>query len=342
VFNRSYSERLQSIWYRQSRPPCPLRLLSSVFAVLVWLRSRMYAWGLLRQHRIAKPVIVVGNLSVGGTGKTPLVLWLVEQLQAQGLHPGVVLRGYGGRNAAVTKTLMVQPQSDAAEVGDEALLLRLRTGVPVAVDHNRVRAAQLLVHQGVDVIVCDDGLQHLRLARDFEIAVIDASRGLGNGHMLPAGPLREPAARLRRVGSIVLNGEGVVGDLGRCVAPIFVMHLLGEQLWPLNGQGEPAPLACLAGKRVHAVAGIGNPQRFFAQLAAAGIEVIGHPFPDHHRYQAGELQFGDGLPLLMTEKDAVKCRGFAVANCWYLPVAASFAAEQRSALLARLQPILSR
>jgi tetraacyldisaccharide 4'-kinase len=237
---------------------------------------------------------------------------------------------------------MVQPGSDAAEVGDEALLLRLRSNASVAVGRDRVRAAQELVRQGADVIVCDDALQHLRLARDYELAVIDASRGLGNGHLLPAGPLRESAARLRRVGSIVLNGEGVVAELEGSLAPVFVMRLLGDQLWPLSGGGEPAPLACLAGKRVHAVAGIGNPQRFFAQLAAAGLEVIGHPFPDHHRYLARDLQFGDGLPLLMTEKDAVKCRGFAVMNCWYLPVAASFTPEQRSALLAQLQPILSR
>ena len=314
-----------------------------LFGALVWLRTRMYAWGLLRQHRIGKPVIVIGNLSVGGTGKTPLVVWLVEQLQAQGRRPGIALRGYRGRAAATMTARLVQPDSDAGEVGDEALLLRLRTGAPVAIGRDRVQAAHELVRQGVDVIVCDDGLQHLRLARDHEVVVIDAARGLGNGYLLPAGPLRESAARLRRVDSIVLNGEGAVTDptLGG-IAPIFVMRLVGDQIWPLLGTGEPASLAQLAGKRVHAVAGIGNPQRFFSQLVAAGLDVIGHPFPDHHRFQASELRFGDELPLLMTEKDAVKCRGLAVSNCWYLPVAASFAPEQRSALLARLQPILSR
>jgi tetraacyldisaccharide 4'-kinase len=226
-------------------------------------------------------------------------------------------------------------------VGDEALLLRRRTGVPVAVARDRVGAAHLLVAAGVDVIIADDGLQHLRLARDFEIAVIDGARGLGNGHLLPAGPMREPPERLSTVDAVVNNGEVDAPAPMLGVTAAFAMRLTGDWLHALAGTGEPVALSSLAGKRVHAIAGIGNPQRFFAQLAAARIEVVAHAFPDHHRYRATDLEFDDDLPLLMTEKDAVKCRRFAAANRWYLPVAASFAGAEGSALLARLQRCLA-
>jgi tetraacyldisaccharide 4'-kinase len=333
--------RLQKIWYRQSRPPWPLRLLSIPFAAVVRLRTSAYTRGWLRQVRIAKPVIVVGNLSVGGTGKTPLVIWLVEQLRSLALTPGVVLRGYGGDGAG-GRARMVQPDSKPDDVGDEALLLRGRTGGPVAVGGDRVAAAQLLVQQGADVIISDDGLQHLRLARDYELVVIDAARGFGNGHLLPAGPLRESQSRLARADAIVINGEGAVPGLYRPAQTAFRMRLAGLQLLPLSGGSESVPLTTLAGRRVHAVAGIGNPQRFFEQLAAAGLVIIAHPYPDHHRYRSGELEFGDGLPVLMTEKDAVKCREFAAVNRWYLPVAASFASQDGAALLAALRPVLNR
>jgi tetraacyldisaccharide 4'-kinase len=334
------SERLQALWYRQSSPFWLLRLLSLPFALVVRLRRAAYAVGLLRARRLGKPVIVIGNLSVGGTGKTPLVIWLIEQLRAQGLRPAVVLRGYGGMGAAAGRVQRVTAQSDPAQVGDEAVLIQRRTGVPVAVGRDRVGAARLLVATGVDVVVADDGLQHLRLGRDYEIAVVDAARGMGNGHLLPAGPLREPCSRLASVGAVVINGVGAASGLPKDVAATFQMRLIGEQLLPLSGQGEGMPLARLAGARVHALAGIGHPQRFFAQLRAAGLELIEHPFPDHHAYRAQELQFGDGLPLLMTEKDAVKCSRFAAPDRWYLPVAASLAPEQTAALLARLQPAL--
>ena len=333
--------RLQTIWYRQSRPPWPLRLLSILFAAVVRVRTSAYTRGWLRQVRIAKPVIVVGNLSVGGTGKTPLVIWLVEQLRTLALSPGVVLRGYGADGAG-GRARIVQPDSKPDDVGDEAVLLRLRTGGPVAVGGDRVAAAQLLVQAGSDVIISDDGLQHLRLARDYELVVIDAARGFGNGHLLPAGPLRESQSRLARADAIVINGEGPVPGLDRPTHRAFRMRLAGLQLLPLSGGSESVPLITLAGRRVHAVAGIGNPQRFFQQLAAGGLEIIAHPYPDHHRYRSSELQFGDGLPVLMTEKDAVKCRGFAAVNRWYLPVAASFAPQDGAALLAALQPVLNR
>jgi tetraacyldisaccharide 4'-kinase len=336
VPSQRLSTRLQAIWYGSAAPPWPLRALSWVFGLAVKLRRAAYARGLCGSQQLAKPVIVVGNLTVGGSGKTPLVIWLAQQLRERGLHPGVVLRGYGGMAATGRVPCLVTPDSDAAVVGDEALLLRLRTGVPVVVGRDRVGAAQRLIAAGVDVIIADDGLQHLRLARDFEIAVIDGARGMGNGYLLPAGPLREPAERLARVDAVVINGERSAAVVA-AGAPGFVMRVSGQWLRTLAGNAEPVALSSLAGRRVHAIAGIGNPARFFAQLAAAGLEVIAHAFPDHHRYRAAELEFDDGLPLLMTEKDAVKCRAFAAANRWYLPVAASFAAADGSALLAQLQ-----
>lgn len=332
------SERLQSIWYRRSPPPWLLRLLSWPFALVVALRRAAYAAGLLRTHRLGTPVIVVGNISVGGTGKTPLVIWLVGQLRAQGLHPGVILRGYGGRSGGGA-VLRVQADSDPAQVGDEAVLIALRTAAPVAVGRDRVAAARELLKASVNVIVADDGLQHLRLGRNCEIAVVDAARGLGNGCLLPAGPLREPGSRLASVHAIVVNGEATAGNLPEEARGAFEMRLIGAELHPLSG-GQTLPLTNLKQKPVHALAGIGNPERFFQQLRTAGLEVIPHAFADHHRYRAEELEFGDGLPLLMTEKDAVKCRGFAAPDRWYLPVDANFTPEQTAALLARIQPAL--
>jgi tetraacyldisaccharide 4'-kinase len=333
--------RLQAIWYASTPPPWPLRVLSHLFGQIVRLRRAAYARGVCMSRRVARPVIVVGNVTVGGSGKTPLVIWLAQQLGERGHRPGVVLRGYGGAAATGRVPCLVTPDSDVAVVGDEALMLRLCTGVPVVVGRDRVGAAERLLATGVDVIIADDGLQHLRLARDFEIAVIDATRGLGNGYLLPAGPLREPAERLSQVDAVVINGEDRGPPAAAGVATALVMRLGGEWMRALTGGGDAVALSSLAGQRVHAVAGIGNPRRFFAQLAAAGLKVVEHAFPDHHRYRAADLEFNDGLPLLMTEKDAVKCRAFAAANRWYLPVAVSFAGADGEALMARLQRCLA-
>ena len=305
--------------------------------MIVRVRRGAYARGWLHSYRLGVPVIIVGNLSVGGSGKTPLVIWLVTQLRSAGYSPGVVLRGYGGSAARHDRPVLVQTGSDTGLVGDEAVLLRARTAAPVAVCRDRVRAARLLADEGVSVIVSDDGLQHLALARNFEIAVIDGERGLGNGYLLPAGPLREPSERLGQVDAVVVNGEGSFRAGPEGTAGIFTMRLTGERLVPFAGGSEPKALSSLAGRRVHAVAGIGHPQRFFAQLRAAGLAVIEHPFPDHHRYRAEELVFGDQLPVLMTEKDAVKCRTLAGPNYWYLPVAATFAEAEAATLLGRLR-----
>jgi len=315
-----------------------LRPLAWLFGLAVRLRRAAYERGWCRAVRLQRPVVVVGNLTVGGAGKTPLVIWLSARLRAEGLSPGIVLRGYGGTAARDSTPLLVERDSDPDVVGDEALLLRRRTGEPVAICRRRVRAAQLLLEGGVNVILSDDGLQHLAMARNFEIAVIDGKRGFGNGYLLPAGPLREPRQRLDEVDAVVLNGAAGT-DQAQPLRGAFTMNLVGEQLVPLSG-GDLRALASFAGQRVHGVAGIGNPERFFATLRAAGLVVFEHPFPDHHRYREAQIRFADGLPVLMTEKDAVKCSKFGGPNHWFLPVAAQLADADAAALMARLRRAL--
>ena len=327
---------LQAIWYRERRPPLALRVLARGFGLMVQLRRTGYSRGLFRSHRLSRPVVVVGNLTVGGTGKTPLVIWLCQRLLRLGVQPAVVLRGYGGDAIHRSQPRLVRVDDDPAAVGDEAVLLAGRSGCPVFVCPDRVRAAELAIEQGAQVIVSDDGLQHLALARDLEIAVIDAARSLGNGYLLPAGPLREPADRLAQLDALVLNVAGLP-DPQRTASALasrsFAMRLDGDRLCPLSGMPDALALASLRGRRVHAIAGIGHPERFFAHLRAAGLEVIAHPFPDHHRYRAEDLEFGESLPLLMTEKDAVKCRRFDGTDRWFLPVEAQFADADAEALM---------
>lgn len=271
------------------------------------------------QIRVEVPVIVVGNISVGGTGKTPLVIWLIEQLRQWGFRPGVLSRGYGGK--AEHYPLRVTENTPAEVCGDEPLLIALRTGAPVMVAPDRVTAARALLRSGeVDVLVTDDGLQHYRLARDLEFCVVDGQRGLGNAALLPAGPLREPASRLGQVDWVAVNGEGFEPpEQG------FRFTLAGEPVAALIG-GASRALADFESP-VHAVAGIGNPERFFASLEAEGLSIIRHAFADHHRFTAADLAFGDTLDVIMTEKDAVKCRAFADARCWYRPVSAQLSAR---------------
>ena len=302
---------LERRWYAPGPAPLLLRPLAHLYGALSAGRAR-------RLRAVAQPVgvpvVVVGNISVGGTGKTPLTLWLIERLREWGWRPGVVSRGYGGR--APHYPWLVDVHGDPSHSGDEPLLIAQRGRCPVVVDPDRVAAARLLAARGdVDIIVSDDGLQHYRLHRDLEICVVDGRRGLGNGALLPAGPLREPASRLDRVDLIVVNGEGWSRD------GALRMQLRTVALRPL-GEGEGQPLSAFAGRAVHAVAGIGDPERFFATLRAAGLQVNAHPFADHHAYRPLDLAFGDELPVLMTEKDAVKCAAFADARMWTLPVVA--------------------
>lgn len=282
--------------------------LAALYGAAVRLRRLAYRRGWLRSTRVGVPVIVIGNLTVGGTGKTPLVAALAWRLRERGLRPGLASRGYGGRVRRGVHR--VTAASDPREVGDEPVLLARATGCPVAVAPRRVRAAELLVQAGANVIVCDDGLQHYALARDAEIAVVDAVRGLGNRRLLPAGPLREPPERLAETDLVLRRGVG--GDF----------DLVPEDVRPVAGGGAPRPLGAFVGRRVHAVAGIGDSERFFDMLRAAGLEVTPHPFPDHHAFREEDIRFGAEALVLMTEKDAVKCARFADERHWYVPVTA--------------------
>ena len=327
---------LQELWYSGRPAPWWLRMWSPLYGALVRLRHALYARGWLRSVRVTGAVIVVGNVTVGGTGKTPFVIWLVERLRGLGLKVAVVTRGYGrSYSRRVTNDILrVDATCRADDVGDEALLISRRADCPVYVCRDRVAAARAALADGAQVVIADDGLQHLQLARDAEIVLVDAMRGWGNGALLPAGPLREDPAHAARATALVLTGPGSPANMP--LSPRAVrMWLDGTVLLPVRGGGDGRALAALAGQRVHALAGIGNPARFFATLRAARLELIEHPFPDHHRFSAGELQSDDGLPVIMTEKDAVKCQAFAPEYCWYLPVTASFSAADGRALLGR-------
>ncbi len=327
------AERLTRNWYRHDAPPSLLQPLAQLYGWIVQARRESYRRGLLAAQRMGKPVIVVGNLTVGGTGKTPLVAWLAQQLAARGLKVGLLSRGYG-RSAAQPQWVRVD--SDWREVGDEPLLLHQLTGCATLVASDRVAGARALVAHGIDLIVTDDGLQHLRLARDCEIVVADGSRGFGNGRLLPAGPLREPLTRLTTRSILVINGPAEhlsLTSLAALIPQRLSMDLTGSDAHRLDGLEPPRPLAAFRGQRVHAVAGIGHPERFFRQLQAQGLEVVAHAFADHHPFSAADLEFADALPVLMTQKDAVKCRSLAAPRLWYVPVVARFAEAQQSALL---------
>lgn len=334
-------QRLTRHWYRHAPGASPLAPLGALYGALMRARRSAYAAGVLRRVRIGVPVVVVGNLTLGGTGKTPLTIFLARELRARGLKVGIASRGYGGRDPGPHA---VQPDSDWRQFGDEPLMLARRTGCPTVVARDRVAAARALAASGADVIVADDGLQHLRLARDCEIVVLDGARGVGNGRVLPAGPLREPLGAVAAPDALVVNGppehaslRGVFESSAlRLAGPPIAMRLVPLPAQPLDGHASPRALHEFSGSRVHAVAGIGHPARFFRELRAHGIEVVEHPFADHHRFTARELAFGDGLPVLMTEKDAVKCAAFADARLWYVPVDAQFPGREAEELLARV------
>jgi len=304
-------------WSRRGAVAWLLWPASLAFGVVTAVRRFLYKIRILGSKHPGVPVVVVGNLVSGGSGKTPLVLWIAELLKAQGLKPGIVSRGYGGAAAAKGgEPREANIASDPAEVGDEPILLARRSGCPVWVAPDRVAACRVLreKHPECDVIVTDDGLQHYALARDIEICVVDG-RGFGNGFLLPAGPLREPRSRLRSVDAVVLHGAAGMDG--------YPMKLEGDKLVRMQDARDVRPAKSFAGQKVHAVAGIGDPKRFFLHLARFGLKPVPHPFPDHHPFSAGDLDFGDEVPVVMTEKDAVKCKRFAQANHWVFPVNAS-------------------
>ncbi|MBD8695104.1 tetraacyldisaccharide 4'-kinase [Stenotrophomonas sp. CFBP 13718] len=325
-------------WYDGSTIPFGMRLLSPVYAAVTGLRRRLFRRGWLKQHSLPVPVIVVGNITAGGTGKTPLTIALVQRLRDAGWKPGVASRGYGRDAAETARWVDADTPTDLG--GDEPVLIAWKTGAPVRVDRDRVAAGKALVDAGCDVIVCDDGLQHYRLARDIEIEVIDAQRRYGNGRLLPAGPLREPVARASECDFRVVNLGSSSGEAAEsaCGFGQWAMTLRIDSAQPLVG-GRLRALSHFAGQRVHAVAGIANPQRFFDMLRAARIGVVPHAFADHHAYQVADLRFGSELPILMTEKDAVKCRAFA--NDWHfaVPLQADLPAAFWVALTDRLEKL---
>lgn len=326
-----FSRWLQRQWFEQRRLSPALWLLLPLSG-LFFLLSLANRWR-IHPRRLPVPVVVVGNITVGGAGKTPLTLWLAERLRERGRHPGIVSRGYGGK---VLVPQAVRVDDDPARVGDEPLLLARRSACPVWVGRDRAAAgaALLAVHPEVDVLLCDDGLQHYRLARDVELAVFDG-RGAGNGHLLPTGPLREPLRRLATVDAIICNGLPDRRLPGRVTR--FDMTLQPGTFYALDDATKTCVAEDLKGKKLHALAGIGDPRRFFRSLDALGLTVETHPFPDHHVYSSDDLGFAQEGVLLMTEKDAVKCVGLTVGETWVLPVEAELSPALVELVLEKLR-----
>ena len=310
---------LHRVWYDSGSSFFLLVPLSGLYWLLITTRRFLYRVGLFSSRRAAVPVIVVGNITTGGTGKTPFTIWLAKELAARGFSPGIVSRGYGGSKSSTS--MRVDSASDPAIVGDEPVLLARSAACPVVVDRDRVRATEMLVADGADVIIADDGLQHYRLARSYEVCVVDGLRGLGNRRLLPAGPLREPSDRLNEVDCVVLNGalQKMDAALTTLERNCIEFELRPSNVVRLNGS-LTKPIAEMADTTVHAVAAIGNPQRFFDLLRAHNMQVIEHAYPDHAVLSPDQLQFGDDFNVIMTEKDAVKLGGDAADKFWVLPV----------------------
>jgi tetraacyldisaccharide 4'-kinase len=328
---------LEYFWYRVRPAHIVLYPLSLIFATVAATRRALYRSGWRSSLRVRVPVMVVGNITVGGTGKTPLVTWLAEFLKDNGYHPGIVTRGYGGTE----QVQEVRADSDPTVAGDEPVLLARRSNVPVFAGRKRPEAASALLraHPQCDLILSDDGLQHYALARDLEIAVVDGARRFGNGLLLPAGPLREPVRRLSTVDAVVVNGDE---NLPQLQVAQYHMRLVGETFRNLLNPDFRASAADLRGKTLHAIAGIGQPQRFFARLQQAELEFRAHPFPDHFRFSADDLAFAGDDVVLMTEKDAVKCSAFARESWWYLPVEAEVDPALGALILHKLRSLHGR
>ena len=303
-------KRLDEYWYQKNLVSLLLSPLSVIFCTLVWLRRKSYQVGLLKSAKLPVPVVIVGNITVGGSGKTPLIITLIQLLKQAGYSPGVISRGYGG--TARTWPQQVRKDSDPRVVGDEPLLIATRCDIPISVGPDRVAAAKkLLEYHQCDVILSDDGLQHYALSRDIEIVVVDGIRRFGNGYCLPAGPLREKEKRLQEVDMIVSNGLASRREFSMDMQVLSLVNLKTNENRELDN---------FKSGKIHAIAGIGYPARFFTSLRKQGFDLEEHAFPDHYNYNETDLAFSEKLPIIMTEKDAVKCRFFASDNMWYLPV----------------------
>jgi tetraacyldisaccharide 4'-kinase len=315
------TELIQAAWQRKNALYFFVLIpLSWLFAGLVYIRKSAYQLGILKSYRMPVPVIVVGNITVGGNGKTPVVMWLVEKLRNHGYQPAVVSRGYGG---TVKLPTSVNANSDAAKVGDEPVLIASRCACPVWVGANRVQVVieLLKAHPECNIIISDDGLQHYALKRDIEIAVSQPTQSADNLKLLPAGPLRELQTRLNTVDAVVINGEISKSECSDPTA--FAMQLIGDQFYNLLDSNIKASSADFKHQNIQAIAGIGKPARFFEHLNQLGLTFASLSFDDHHVYTAQDLAQMDCDVLIMTEKDAVKCKAFAEAHHWVLPVYAS-------------------
>jgi len=318
---------IHSVWYESASSGWPLIPLSWLYQSVISIRKFAYSRRLRSSFKANAKVIVVGNITAGGVGKTPLVVWLCETLQNKGYKVGVITRGYGG---SLDESTHVTERHLPSEVGDEALMLAQRLNLPVVSGRNRAASARLLQSMGVDMIVADDGLQHYALHRDIEICVVDGQRLFGNGRLLPAGPLRERVSRLQNV-DVVVRHVATLESEGS-------MTLGNPTVWQLVTDATQA-LSAFSGQAVHAVAGLGNPARFFASLEEAGLKIIRHSFPDHHAYRPEDVEFGDQLPVLMTDKDAVKCKAFA-RDCFFaVRVDAQLSSDVEAAIIAKVNAL---
>lgn len=332
------SSLVERLWYGSKRPLAFLAPLSWLYRSIAEARRRA-AWD-ARDASLPVPVIVVGNITAGGTGKSPLTAWLVTELASAGWRPVILSRGYGGD--ASQYPLEVAADTSPAEAGDEPVMLALSTGCPVVVDPRRRRAADYALENNLgDLLICDDGLQHYKLPRDLELSVFDGQRGIGNGALIPVGPLREPVSRLASVDFVIVNGKEVSGQALDSFAGIDHPAIYSMVLEPASlihlKSGASRPVGDLNGKAVTAVAGIGNPARFFDTLRALGAVVTERAFPDHHRFRPEDLTTDADELIVMTAKDAVKCRDFAPDNAWSLVVEARLPEQFRDVFLARVR-----
>jgi len=303
---------IQYSWYNKSKITIILKPLSWIFCSIVFIRKFLYRLKFFKSYQLSVPVIIVGNITVGGNGKTPLVIWLTDKLKQSGYRPGIISRGYGGQ--AKKWPQQVRPDSDPLIVGDEAIVISRRTNCPMAVGPDRVETGRaLLKYSNCDVIISDDGMQHYRLKREIEIAVVNGYLKFGNNLCLPAGPLREPIKRLDEVSFVVTNN-------GKSNNEDFSMRYIGDELVALHDTKNRIKLSHFKSQKIHAVAAIANPDLFYKALIEIEIDIIEHTFIDHHIFKIEDFIFEDELPIIMTEKDAVKCCRFNIKNCWYLPI----------------------
>ena len=304
---------IEKVWYSKNIFSLLLSPLSLIYISIIYLRYTLYQLGLISITKINVPTIVIGNIVAGGTGKTPLVIWLAKYLKSKGFLPGIVSRGYGG--TYLSNIELVKPTSNPLLVGDEPVIIARNTNCPVVVAKKRAKGAKELVEKyNCNIILCDDGMQHYSLARDIEIAVIDGQRRFGNNYCFPAGPLREPKSRIFKADLIVSKYNARTCE--------HKMDYTYHQLVSLNELSKTIPISDLHGMTVHTIVGINNPDHFFSYLRSHKLELIIHKFPDHYSYTEDDVKFDDNFPVVMTEKDAVKCLNYSSDKHWYIPISA--------------------